>query len=122
MGLISRVSSRTYRFLDTNTIILKITMTIEEQKRIFETVRYQDDDEDDEDDDEDEEEMVDPLQVVRDSCNATAEGKALALELKKCTERVEADEETEETCTQELFDFMACRDKCVGKQFKSIVH
>ena len=76
-------------------------MTIEEQKRIFEAVRFQDDDEDDEDDDEDEEEeMVDPLEVVRDQCNANANGKALAAELKKCTDRVEADEETEETCTE----------------------
>ena len=50
--------------------------------------------------DAEEEEMVDPLEVVREQCNANANGKALAAELKKCTERVEADEETEETCTE----------------------
>lgn len=96
-------------------------MTIEEQKRIFEAVRFQDDEEDDEDDEDEEDEMVDPLEVVREQCNANAEGRALASELKKCTERVEADDETEETCTQELFDFLTARDICVGKQFKSIV-
>ena len=75
-------------------------MTIEEQKRIFEAVRFNDDDEDEDDDDEDdEEEMVDPLEVVREQCNSNPTGKALAAELHKCTERVEADEETEETCT-----------------------
>merc|ERR1711974_171097 len=99
-----------------------INMTIEEQKRIFEAVRFNDDDEDEDDDDEDdEEEMVDPLEVVREQCNSNPTGKALAAELQKCTERVEADEETEETCTQELFDFLDARDKCVGAQFKSIV-
>merc|ERR1711884_841024 len=119
MGLISRVSSRTYRNFSSN---FCIKMTIEEQKRIFETVRFNDDDEDEDDDDEDdEEEMVDPLEVVREQCNSNPTGKALAAELAKCTERVEADEETEETCTQELFDFLDARDKCVGAQFKSIV-
>merc|ERR1712001_22246 len=116
MGLISRVSSRTYR----NTTVFIIT--IEEQKRIFEAVRFQDDDEDEDDDDEDdEEEMVDPLETARVTCNQQPAGLALAAEMQKCTDRVEADEETEETCTQELFDFLAHRDACVGKMFKSIV-
>ena len=98
-------------------------MTVEEQKRVFSTLRFQDDGEDDEDDeDEEEEEMVDPLEVVREQCNVSATGKALAAELKNCTQRVEADEETEETCTQELFDFLTARDVCVGKQFKMIVN
>merc|ERR1712159_134808 len=114
MGLISRVSSRTYRYF------IKNIMTIEEQKRVFEAVRFQDDDEDDEDEDE-EDEMVDPLEVAREGCNSQPTGKALAAELRKCTERVEADEETEETCTQELFDFLTHRDTCVGKMFKSII-
>merc|ERR1711941_234055 len=114
MGLISRVSSRTYRNLR-NTVE---AMTIEEQKRVFEAVRFQDDDEDDEDD---EEEMVDPLETARESCNKQPAGLALAAEMQKCTDRVEADEETEETCTQELFDFLANRDACVGKMFKTIV-
>ena len=96
-------------------------MTVEEQKRVFEAVRFQDDDEDDDEDEDEEDEMVDPLEVARESCNSQPTGKALALELQKCTERVEADEETEETCTQELFDFLDHRDKCVGKMFKTIV-
>merc|ERR1712127_633730 len=110
MGLISRVSSRTYRTIPPPKFLI---MTVEEQKRIFVAVRYQDDEEDDEDDEDEEDEMVDPLEVVRPQCNENAEGRALASELKKCTERVEADDETEETCTQELFDFLTARDICV---------
>merc|ERR1711972_861869 len=117
MGLISSLKSNLQKFLSN----FCNNMTIEEQKRIFETVRFNDDDEDEDDDEDDEEEMVDPLEVVREQCNSNPTGKALAAELKKCTERVEADEETEETCTQELFDFLAARDACVGAQFKSIV-
>merc|ERR1712179_156779 len=113
MGLISRVSSRTYR-----NFLLR-TMTIEEQKRIFSTVRFNEDGDDDEEEDEDdEEEMVDPLNIVREKCNSLPQGVALAAELAKCTERVEnAGEESEETCTQELFDFLHHRDHCVGPKF-----
>merc|ERR1712179_717254 len=112
MGLISRVSSRTYR--------TSYEMTIEEQQRVFESTRVHDDgdEEEDEDDEDEEEEMVDPLDIVRDKCNALPQGVALAAELAKCTERVEnAGDESEETCTQELFDFLHHRDHCVGPKF-----
>merc|ERR1711970_1322123 len=114
MGLISRVSSRTYR----NTC----KMTVEEQLRVFDAERVADDgDDEDDDDDEDEEEMVDPLETHRAICNAKPAGVAFAAELQKCTERVEADEETEETCTQELFDFLLHRDHCVKDKFSQII-
>merc|ERR1712223_189311 len=100
-------------------IFHKNIMTIEEQKRVFEAVRFQDDDEDDDEDEDEEDEMVDPLEVARGRCNSQPTGKALTAELQKCTERVEADEETEETCTQELFDFLTHRDTCVGQLFKA---
>merc|ERR1712184_221270 len=90
-------------------------MTVEEQKRVFKYERTQDDG------DEEEEEMIDPLDTVRESCNAKPAGVAFAAELQKCTERVEADEETEETCTQELFDFLLHRDHCVKDKFGQII-
>merc|ERR1712228_463986 len=118
MGLISRVSSRTYRLKNRS----KSIMTVEEQKRVFEAQRVHDDGEDEEDDeDEDEEEMIDPLDLAREDCNKRPAGVAFAAEMPKCTERVEADEETEETCTQELFDFLKHRDECVKSKFSSIV-
>merc|ERR1712131_150827 len=96
--------------------------TIEEQKRIYANEHLMDDgDDEDDDDDEDEEEMIDPLETVREQCNSKPAGKAFAEELRKCTERVEADEETEETCTQELFDFLLHRDHCVKDKFSGII-
>merc|ERR1712055_308991 len=100
---------------------LQRKMTVEEQKRVFKYERTQDDGDDDDDDDEEEEEMIDPLETVRAACNAKPAGVAFAAELQKCTERVEADEETEETCTQELFDFLLHRDHCVKDKFSQII-
>merc|ERR1711990_1398664 len=68
------------------------------------------------DDDEDEEaELLDPMETLRESCSTGAHAVALMDELNKCTERVESRSMTEETCTQELFDFIGHRDQCVAK-------
>merc|ERR1712147_437818 len=54
----------------------------------------------DDDDDEDEEaELLDPMETLRESCSTGAHAVAL----------------TDETCTQELFDFIGHRDQCVAK-------
>ena len=50
-------------------------MTVEEQKRVFKYERTQDDGDDDDDDEEEEEEMIDPLETVRESCNAVGSNK-----------------------------------------------
>ena len=106
-------------------------MTVEEQKQQFEDLKVKqilDDDEEseeeeveDDDDEDDEDEMVDPLDVVRAKCAETGAGKKWAEELAICTKRVESRENTEETCTEELFHFLHHRDECVAGQFKNIV-
>ena len=48
---------------------------------------------------------------VRSKCEAHCPD--LKKELAKCTERVSSRSNTEETCTQELFDFLHCVDHCV---------
>merc|ERR1712055_513688 len=74
---------------------------------------------DDDDDEEEEEELVDPLETLRETCSKGAHAVALLDELAKCTERVESRTMTEETCTQELFDFIGHRDNCVARQLFS---
>merc|ERR1711912_36584 len=69
---------------------------------------------DDDDDEDEEEELVDPMEALREQCSKDAHSLALLDELAKCTERVESRTMTEETCTQELFDFIGHRDHCVA--------
>merc|ERR1712223_435119 len=68
----------------------------------------------DDDDEDEEEELVDPMEALREQCSKDAHSLALLDELAKCTERVESRTMTEETCTQELFDFIGHRDHCVA--------
>merc|ERR1712002_1129157 len=70
---------------------------------------------DDDDDEEEEEELVDPMEDLREQCSKDAHSIALLDELNKCTERVESRDMTEETCTQELFDYIGHRDNCVAQ-------
>merc|ERR1712227_954440 len=66
-------------------------------------------------DDDDDDELVDPMEQLREGCSKDRHSIALLNELASCTERVESRSMTEETCTQELFDFLAHRDQCVAK-------
>lgn len=101
-------------------------MTVEEQQKASELVEklveMREDDEDeaeeeeDEDDEEEEEELVDPLVTLREQCNSRTTAKALQAEYDRCSERVNSRNETEETCTQELFDMLHHRDECVAQQ------
>merc|ERR1712003_122267 len=74
---------------------------------------------DDDDDEDEEEELVDPMEHLRGACSKGSHAVALMDELNKCTERVESRSMTEETCTQELFDFIGHRDQCVAKHLFS---
>ncbi|KAB0366014.1 hypothetical protein FD754_010170 [Muntiacus muntjak] len=57
---------------------------------------------------EEEEELVDPLTTARE-------------QLELCDERVSSRSQTEEDCTEELFDFLHARDHCeTHKLFKSL--
>lgn len=58
--------------------------------------------------------MEDPLEKVRDACGERAECTKLKTELDLCNQRVSSRSNTEETCVQELFDFLECQDKCVS--------
>eukprot|EP00049_Salpingoeca_infusionum_P022584 m.7679 g.7679 ORF g.7679 m.7679 type:complete len:98 (+) comp5272_c0_seq1:444-737(+) len=66
-----------------------------------------------EEEDEDEEEVEDPLVQVKEKCEGHCEKLKAALD--ECTARVESKSNTEETCTQELFDFLHCVDHCVAQ-------
>merc|ERR1719477_179577 len=74
-----------------------------------------DDDDDDDEEEEDEEDPVDPMDTLRESCAANMTCRNLMAEFEKCTERVEGKERTRETCSQEILDFMHCRDECMSK-------
>lgn len=57
------------------------------------------------------EEIVDPLAVRREKCSQDAKCMKLKLRLDKCTNRVNKGS-TEETCFEELIDFVNCVDHC----------
>lgn len=57
--------------------------------------------------------LQDPQETLKETCNEKSECVKLKEELERCNERVESRPGTEETCTQELFDFFHCIDHCV---------
>ncbi|XP_033096779.1 cytochrome b-c1 complex subunit 6, mitochondrial-like isoform X2 [Anneissia japonica] len=75
--------------------------------------------EDEEEEEEEEEDLIDPADAIRESCQDLAESQALKAELDECTARVQSRSNTEETCTQELFDFLHCVDHCVSQKIFS---
>eukprot|EP00055_Hartaetosiga_balthica_P016334 m.102948 g.102948 ORF g.102948 m.102948 type:complete len:99 (-) comp9087_c0_seq1:1134-1430(-) len=68
--------------------------------------------EEEEEEEEDEEELEDPLVEIREQCGEKCQ--KFKEELVKCEERVNSKSKTEETCLQELFDFLHCVDHCVS--------
>lgn len=58
--------------------------------------------------------MEDPIDEIREKCSQVAKCKKFNEVLEVCNNRVESRSNTEETCTQELFDFLHCRDACVS--------
>ena len=69
---------------------------------------------DDEEEDEDEEEPVDPVEELREKCGESSACAKLKEIFDTCTERVNSRSNTEETCAQELLDFVHCQDVCVS--------
>ena len=63
---------------------------------------------------EEEEEMVDHQEVLKEACSEQPKCSKLKELLDSCNERVENAEETEEECTEELYDFVHCVDHCVS--------
>ncbi|MBZ3874772.1 Cytochrome b-c1 complex subunit 6, mitochondrial [Sciurus carolinensis] len=61
---------------------------------------------------EEEEELVDPLTTVREHCEQLEKCVKARERLELCDERVSSRSQTEEDCTEELFDFLHARDHC----------
>ncbi|XP_078529604.1 cytochrome b-c1 complex subunit 6, mitochondrial [Lissotriton helveticus] len=72
-----------------------------------------------EEEEEDDEEMVDPLTTVREHCEKSEECTKLREKLEMCDQRVSSRSQTEEECTEELFDFLHARDHCVAHKIFS---
>ncbi|XP_064625025.1 cytochrome b-c1 complex subunit 6, mitochondrial-like [Lineus longissimus] len=64
---------------------------------------------------EEEEDLVDTQDVLKEKCQQTKECQKYYEELQVCTSRVAGKSNTEETCDQELYDFIHCTDHCVSK-------
>ena len=70
---------------------------------------------------EEEEELVDPLTTVREQCEQIEKCIKARERLELCDQRVSSRSQTEEDCTEELFDFLHARDHCVAhKLFNSL--
>ncbi|XP_068546122.1 cytochrome b-c1 complex subunit 6, mitochondrial isoform X1 [Anas acuta] len=63
---------------------------------------------------EEEEELVDPLTTLREHCEQTEKCAKARERLELCDARVSSRSQTEEQCTEELFDFLHARDHCVA--------
>uniref|UniRef100_A0A8L2Q828 Cytochrome b-c1 complex subunit 6, mitochondrial n=1 Tax=Rattus norvegicus TaxID=10116 RepID=A0A8L2Q828_RAT len=63
----------------------------------------------------------DPLTTVREHCEQLEKCVKARERLESCDRRVSSRSQTEEDCTEELFDFLHARDHCVAhKLFKSL--
>lgn len=65
--------------------------------------------------DEGEEELVDPQKVLREQCSQEEKCSNLQQKLTTCNNRVNSRSHTEETCLEELVDYVQCVDHCVAK-------
>ncbi|XP_044297418.1 cytochrome b-c1 complex subunit 6, mitochondrial [Varanus komodoensis] len=68
---------------------------------------------------EEEEELVDPLTTLREQCEKSEKCLKVRERLEQCDARVTSRSHTEETCTEELFDFLHARDHCVAHKLFS---
>ncbi|XP_055499396.1 cytochrome b-c1 complex subunit 6, mitochondrial-like [Leucoraja erinacea] len=68
---------------------------------------------------EEEEDLVAPMTDVREQCEQNEKCVQLRSHLDECTDRVNSRSQTEETCTEELFDFLRSRDHCVAEKIFS---
>ncbi|XP_044920394.1 cytochrome b-c1 complex subunit 6, mitochondrial isoform X2 [Mustela putorius furo] len=64
---------------------------------------------------------TDPLATVREQCEQLEKCVKARERLEMCDQRVSSRSQTEEDCTEELFDFLHARDHCVAhKLFNSL--
>jgi len=62
-----------------------------------------------------EEELVDPQTVLREECNKEAKCVSFKEKLDTCNDRVNSRSNTEESCLEELLNYVQCVDHCVAK-------
>ena len=62
--------------------------------------------------------MQDPQDTKKESCSASSECAAVKARLDDCTARISGNGSTDETCEEELFDFLHCVDACVSMQIR----
>ncbi|XP_029662084.1 cytochrome b-c1 complex subunit 6, mitochondrial [Formica exsecta] len=62
-----------------------------------------------------EEELVDPQKVLREQCSQEVKCSNFQEKLTTCNNRVNSRSNTEETCLEELLDYVQCVDHCVAK-------
>ncbi|XP_031847084.1 ubiquinol-cytochrome c reductase 11 kDa subunit [Nomia melanderi] len=60
-------------------------------------------------------ELIDPQKVLREKCSRKSECKTLQDKLNTCNDRVNSRTQTEETCLEELIDYVECVDHCVAE-------
>uniref|UniRef100_A0A3Q2QV30 Cytochrome b-c1 complex subunit 6, mitochondrial-like n=1 Tax=Fundulus heteroclitus TaxID=8078 RepID=A0A3Q2QV30_FUNHE len=70
--------------------------------------------EEEEEEEEEEEDFQDPLETLRAKCEQTEHCVHLKERLEICEARVSSRSNTDEECTEELFDFLHARDHCVS--------
>lgn len=63
----------------------------------------------------DEEEIVCPQETLRAKCQEVPSVESLFSRYQECNDRVGAKTQTNETCEEELFDYISELDKCVSK-------
>ncbi|EZA50561.1 hypothetical protein DMN91_003656 [Ooceraea biroi] len=66
-------------------------------------------------DEAEEEELVDPQKVLREECSKETKCANFQQKLMTCNDRVNSRTKTEETCLEELIDYVGCVDHCVAK-------
>ncbi|XP_043197365.1 cytochrome b-c1 complex subunit 6, mitochondrial-like [Amphibalanus amphitrite] len=65
---------------------------------------------------EEEEELVDPHETMREECRASGPAPQLRAKFEQCEERVSSRSKTEETCVEELLDYLHAVDHCAGEK------
>ncbi|XP_071515019.1 cytochrome b-c1 complex subunit 6, mitochondrial-like [Panulirus ornatus] len=68
-----------------------------------------------EEEEEEEEDLVDPLDGLKEACGASSHCAELNERLSSCNDRVSSRSMTEETCSEELFDYLHCVDHCLAQ-------
>ncbi|XP_068211509.1 cytochrome b-c1 complex subunit 6, mitochondrial-like [Palaemon carinicauda] len=66
-----------------------------------------------EEEEEEEEELQDPLDSLKVECGNSKHCASLSEKYNECNDRVSSRTRTEETCSEELFDYLHCIDHCL---------